>query len=220
MFDLSQLRDEKCWPPVVFRENAWYDNVHNVHNMTINTATRLRLHRASATGRRGNLRQLPGTWSIFATLHLKFAGCYVEQREGYIHETECAYHLRGPDQVPLWQRNCVSNSGGAHPFSIADVTNKRAPKLISTASWPNLTYSHQGVLSKDQSATSSPPDEYDEDIFPFNTRTIAYWISKSSTSRLSRKEFFSTTKGNDHAIYVRRQYALFCRRISLAATDI
>ncbi|MCU0621051.1 MAG: choice-of-anchor B family protein [Gemmatimonadales bacterium] len=205
VFDLTQLRDVKGGP-VVFSETAHYDRIASAHNIAINEETGF----AYPIGANG------GGETCGGALHMidireprtpKFAGCFADpttgnQRTGYTHDTQCVTY-RGPDLRYTGREVCFNSSETA--IGIADVTDKQSPKAIATASYPNVTYTHQGWLTDDQKYFFVD-DEGDEiaGVVP-RTRTLVWDVSKLDEPVLVR-EFLGTTGASDHNLYVRGKY--------------
>jgi len=85
------------------------------------------------------------------------------------------------------------------------VTDKANPKRISSASYPNVAYAHQGWLSADHRYFFLN-DEGDElaGNAP-TTRTLVFDISDLEDPVVA-KEFFGTTPATDHNLYVKDRY--------------
>ena len=71
-----------------------------------------------------------------------FAGCYAETKTGragtgYIHDTQCTIY-KGPDAQYRGREICFNSAETA--LSIADVSDKQAPKTLSIANYPNVAY--------------------------------------------------------------------------------
>ena len=205
VFDLTQLRDAKN-APVTFKETAHYDRIWSAHTININ----------EETGYAYPVGNSAGGETCGGALHMidirdprkpTFAGCYADpstgiQRTGYTHETQCVTY-KGPDTRYRGREICFNASETA--VGIADVTDKKAPKPISVASYPNTAYTHQGWLTEDQKYFYVN-DEGDEigGLVP-RTRTLVWDVSNLEEPVLV-KEFLGTTSATDHNLYVRGKY--------------
>ena len=205
VFYLTQLREVKN-APVTFKETAHYDKIWSAHTININ----------EATGYAYPVGNSAGGETCGGALHMidirdprkpTFAGCYADpstgiQRTGYTHETQCVTY-KGPDTPYRGREICFNASETA--VGIADVTDKKAPKPISVASYPNTAYTHQGWLTEDQKYFFVN-DEGDEigGLVP-RTRTLVWDVSKLEEPVLV-KEFLGTTSATDHNLYVRGRY--------------
>jgi choice-of-anchor B domain-containing protein len=205
VFDLTQLRDVKG-PPVTFSETAHYDRIASAHNIAINEATGFAYPIGNSAGGEtcgGALHMI----DIRDPKNPTFAGCYADpstgnQRTGYTHDTQCVTY-QGPDTRYHSREICFNASETA--VGIADVTDKKAPKPIAVASYPNTAYTHQGWLSEDQKYLFVN-DEGDElgGLVP-RTRTLVWDVSNLEEPVLV-KEFLGTTSATDHNLYVRGKY--------------
>lgn len=205
VFDLTQLRDVKGGP-VTFTETAHYDRIASAHNIAINEETGF----AYPIGANGGGETCGGALhmiDIREPRHPKFAGCFADpttgnQRTGYTHDTQCVTY-KGPDTRFTGREICFNSSETA--VGIADVTDKAAPKALAAASYPNVTYTHQGWLSEDQKYFYVD-DEGDEIAGSVpRTRTLVWDVSKLDEPVLVR-EFLGTTSASDHNLYVRGHY--------------
>jgi choice-of-anchor B domain-containing protein len=217
IFDLTQLRDVKT-PPVVFQETAHYDGVANTHTITMNQETGFAYINGSNTCG-GGLHMI----DVRTPTKPSFAGCFTEPAtgglngNGYVHDAQCVVY-RGPDQPYKGREICMTSSGGS--LGIADVTDKKQPKTISIARYPNIGYTHQGWFTEDQ-RYFFVDDELDENpgalAFmqgrsqdaqaspPKPTRTIVFDMSDLDDP-VVLTEFFHTTTATDHNLYIRGRY--------------
>ena len=205
VFDLTQLRNVKN-APVTFIETAHYDKIWSAHTIAINEQTGFAYPVGNSAGGEtcgGALHMI----DIRNPTNPTFAGCFADpstgiQRTGYTHETQCVAY-KGPDTRYRGREICFNSSETA--VGIADVTDKKAPKPISVASYPNTAYTHQGWLTEDQKYFYVN-DEGDEigGLVP-RTRTLVWDVSNLEEPVLT-KEFLGTTSATDHNLYVRGKY--------------
>lgn len=204
VFDLTQLLGLKT-APTVFQETTHYDQVASVHDIALDTATGF----AYAVGSNGGGETCGGGLHMVDVrdpAHPAFAGCYAEARTGmagtgYIHDTQCTvYH--GPDKQYQGREICFNSAETA--VSIADVTDKKQPKTIGIANYPNVAYAHQGWLTEDQRYFFLG-DELDEEQNGGNTRTMVFDM-KSLSDPVLVKEFLGPNAATDHNMYVRDRY--------------
>jgi len=202
VFDLTQLRNVQK-PPVKFEETAHYDRIHSAHTIAINEKSGFAYPVGNSMGGEtcgGALHMI----DIRDPARPKFAGCYADPttgraRTGYTHESQCViYH--GPDEQYNGREICFNASETA--VGIADVTDKQNPKPISVATYPNVSYTHQGWLTEDHRYFYLN-DELDElDGHAAKTRTVVFDVSDLDDPVVA-KEFFGTTSATDHNLYVR-----------------
>jgi len=207
VFDLTRLRAVEN-PPVTFEESAHYSGVASVHNIVIDEATGF----AYAVGSNGGGETCGGGLhmiDIHDPNQPVFAGCFADtttgqNRTGYSHDAMCIiYH--GPDQQYVGKEICFGSNETA--LSIADVTDKQHPKPISTATYPNVGYVHQGWITEDHKYFYMD-DEGDEansvragQPMP-GTRTLI-WDVEDLDDPIMVKEHFGTTFTIDHNLYIK-----------------
>jgi len=107
---------------------------------------------------------------------------------------------RGPDVEHQGREICFNASETA--LGIADVTDKRDPKSISVASYPNVGYTHQGWLTEDHRHfyINDELDEINGSVQ--GTRTLVWDVTDLDDPILVR-EHFGTNAASDHNLYVR-----------------
>ncbi len=211
VFDLAQLA-KVTQAPVTFQATAVYDQVESSHTIAVNEKSGF-LFIAGANG---------GGETCGGGLHMidvrkpatpVFAGCYSEESiagmngPGYIHETQCVtYH--GPDPRYKDREICLNASGAA--VGISDVTDKAAPKTLSTASYPDAAYAHQGWFTEDQ-RYFFVNDELDElrqvqrGDTAVRSRTILFDL-KDVEDPVVVKDFFGPSSATDHNFFIRGRY--------------
>jgi choice-of-anchor B domain-containing protein len=202
VFDLRQLLNVPD-KPRTFPETAHYDRIHSAHNIAIN----------EETGFAYTVGNSMGGETCGGALHMidirdprspKFAGCYADnttglQKTGYTHDTQCVIY-RGPDQKYRGREICFNSSETA--VGIGDVTDKQNPKPISTVTYPNVAYAHQGWLSEDHRFFYLD-DEGDELSGTVKTtRTLVFDVTDLDDPVVAR-EFLGTTPASDHNLYVK-----------------
>jgi choice-of-anchor B domain-containing protein len=205
VFDLTKLR-EVSDPPVTFEETAHYDVIASAHNIVINEESGF----AFTVGNSGGGQTCGGALhmiDIRNPLNPTFAGCYADpatglNQAGSTHDGQCVIY-RGPDERFQGREVCFNSSETA--LGIADVTDKTNPQPISSASYPNVAYAHQGWLSDDHKYFFLN-DELDElsGTVPA-TRTIV-WDIEDLEDPVVLVEFIGTNGATDHNLYVHGNY--------------
>ncbi len=205
VFDLTRLRDVTS-PPAEFDEDAHYDGIWSAHNIAINEETGV----AYAVGNSMGGETCGGALHMVDIREPKnpsFAGCYADPatgnaRTGYTHDTQCVIY-RGPDADHQGKEICFNSSETA--LGIGDVTDKENPAPISSASYPNVGYAHQGWLSDDHRYffLNDELDELSGSVV--GTRTLV-WDIEDLDDPVLAKEFIGTTEASDHNLYVRGRY--------------
>lgn len=205
IFDLTQLR-LVSGAPVTFKETAHYDRIFSAHNIVINPESGFAYTVGNSMGGEtcgGGLHMV----DIRDPEHPQFAGCQADPttgiaHTGYIHDAQCVTY-RGPDERYRGHELCFNASETA--LGIADVTDKSAPRPVSTAAYPNVSYAHQGWLSEDQHYfyLNDEGDELDGTV-P-RTRTIVFDVSDLNDPVVAR-EYLGETAATDHNLYVHGHY--------------
>ena len=202
VFDLTQLRKVRN-PPVVFEETAHYDRIHSAHNIVINEETGFAYAVGASAGGEtcgGGLHMI----NIQDPEHPVFAGCFADPETGragtgYTHDAMCIiYH--GPDTEHQGREICFGSNETA--LSIADVTDKAAPRALSHAAYPNVGYAHQGWITEDHKYFYLD-DELDELQGKVDhTRTLVWDVTDLDDPVLV-KEYMGTTPSIDHNLYIK-----------------
>ncbi|MCZ6760578.1 MAG: choice-of-anchor B family protein [Gemmatimonadetes bacterium] len=201
VFDLTQLRDVSG-APVTFTETAHYDLIGNSHNIVINEQTGF----AYAVGVNGSGETCGGGLhmiNIENPINPTFAGCFADPETGrsgtgYSHDAQCVVY-RGPDSDYAGREICFASNETA--LSIADVTDKDNPVAISRATYPNVSYAHQGWITEDHRYFLTD-DEGDEIAgLVENTRTLVWDITDLDDPVLAT-EYFASISSTDHNLYI------------------
>ncbi len=207
VFDLTRLRDVGD-EPVVFDEDAHYDEIASAHNIVINEETGF----AYAVGANSGGETCGGGLHIIDIREPKnptFNGCFADTTTGnagtgYSHDAMCTVYT-GPDAEYQGKEVCFGSNENA--LSIADLSDKENPVQISSATYPNVAYAHQGRISEDHRYFFMN-DEGDESASvqagqPLEgTRTLV-WDIVDLDDPLMVLEHFGETFTIDHNLYVR-----------------
>ncbi len=201
VFDLRQLRHVDQ-APVTFEANAHYTNIASAHNIVINEETGFAYSAGSSSGGEtcgGGLHMI----DIRNPLEPAFAGCFADTETGragtgYSHDAQCVvYH--GPDAEHQGNEICFGSNETA--LSIADVTDKDNPVRLSSASYLNYGYAHQGWLTEDHHFFYMN-DELDELAGSVDgTRTLVWDVTDLDDPQLAM-EHVSENKASDHNLYI------------------
>ena len=205
VFDLTKLRqfDPSAGAPMTFDQDAHYDRVASSHNVVINEATGF----AYIVGAGGGGQTCGGGLHMVNIQEPKnptFAGCFADPSTGragtgYTHDAQCVVYA-GPDTEHQGQEICIGANETA--LSIADVTDKAAPKALSTASYPDAAYVHQGWLTEDHRYFFQN-DELDEiNGSADSTRTLIWDLQDLDDPQLVR-EYMLSNRSSDHNLYIK-----------------
>lgn len=200
--DLTDLRDYEG-SPLQMEEVAHYDGIHSAHNVVINTDSGFAYVVGSSGGGQtcgGGLHMV----NIQDPANPTFAGCFSDPSTGrsgtgYSHDAQCVnYH--GPDQDYQGREICIGANETA--ISIADVTDKENPRAVSTASYPDYGYVHQGWLTEDHRYFIQN-DELDELSGTVDqTRTLIWDLTDLDDPQFVR-EYMLDNSSSDHNLYIR-----------------
>lgn len=207
IFDLTQLRDVKD-APVKFQETAHYDGIGAAHSVVMNEETGYLYSTGNNSGGEtcgGGLHML----DVRTPTKPAFVGCYAEPqtgsaKTGYTHDAQCLIY-RGPDAQYKGREICLNSSETA--LGIADVTDKKSPKTISIANYPNAAYTHQGWFTEDQ-RYFFVNDEGDNGAGGSDkTRTIVFDLNDLDEP-VVLMEFLGAANPptGDHNLYIRGRY--------------
>lgn len=162
VFDLMQLETADALP-VMFEETAHYDGFGNAHNIAINEET--------------GFAYAVGTGTFNGGLHIidisnptspVIAGDFAE--DGYTHDAQVIVY-NGPDAD--YQGMEIAAAFNEDNVAIVNVDDKTDCTLISSVSYDNYGYTHQGWFTEDHRYLLVD-DELDEAYFGTNTRTFIY----------------------------------------------
>ena len=204
VFDLTQLRDvDPSEASVSFEATTHYDRVNSAHNMVINTDTGYGYIVGAGGGGEtcgGGLHMV----NIQSPAQPEFVGCFADKGTGrtgtgYTHDAQCVIY-NGPDTEHQGKEICFGANETA--VSIADVSNKDTPTSISTASYPDHAYVHQGWLTEDHRYFYLN-DELDEIRgMTDKTRTLIWDVSDLDDPQLV-DEFLLSEPSTDHNMYIK-----------------
>jgi choice-of-anchor B domain-containing protein len=201
IFDLTKLR-EFSGTPMMFTEDAHYSNVNSSHNIFVNEETSF----AYAVGNSSGGETCGGALHMINVEDPRnpvFAGCFepmVQAGRGSsgTHDVQCVSY-RGPDERYDGSEICLSSDGRA--LNIGDVTDKRNPKLLANATYPNLAYTHQGWLDESHEYFYMN-DEGDEAAgLVEGTRTLI-WDVRDLEDPIMVGEYVSDSPATDHNLYI------------------
>ena len=207
IFDLTRLRNVEN-APVTFGEDAHYDGIASAHNIVINEQTGFAYAVGSNSGGEtcgGGLHMI----DIRNPTEPVFAGCFAdtetgEAGTGYSHDAMCIVY-NGPDTDYQGHEICFGSNENA--LSIADVTDKENPVQVSSASYPDVAYAHQGWITDDHMYFYMN-DEGDESSAvqagtPMEGTRTLIWDVQDLDDPIMVNEHFGTTFTIDHNLYIK-----------------
>ena len=163
VFDLRRLRGVSG--PETFSADVLYDGFRRSHNLAINEATGFAYAVGSDTCG-GGLHII----DIRTPNNPLFSGCHDTVRT---HDTQCVVY-QGPDAEHRDREICFSSNEDR--VEVVDVTDKFAPLTLSSSTYPQRAYVHQGWLTEDHRYFLLG-DELDESNFGLSTRTHVFDVS-------------------------------------------
>jgi len=191
VFDLTRLRGQTA--PQTFSADLVYGDFGSAHNIAINEDTGFAYVVGIGVGMitcGGGLHII----DISTPINPLFANCHAS---AYTHDTQCVAY-QGPDADHVGSEICASSN--ENHLEIADVTIKSAPVSISSVTFPQLGYIHQGWFTDDHQFFLLG-DELDELNFRVATRTHVFDVSNLDTP-VYIFTYEAATTAIDHNLYV------------------
>lgn len=188
VFDLTRLRELSG--PADFAPDALYDGFTHSHNLAINEDTGF-AYAVSTDTCAGGLHII----NIQTPINPMFAGCHEVTKT---HDTQCAVY-QGPDAEHRDREVCFSSN--ENHFEVVDVTDKSAPLTLSSSTYPQLAYVHQGWLTEDHRYFLLG-DELDESRLGLSTRTHVFDVADLEAP-VHLYAHALDTRATDHNLYVR-----------------
>ncbi|RFN59018.1 choice-of-anchor B family protein [Marixanthomonas ophiurae] len=189
VFDLTRLRDVSN-PPETFTEDAHYDGFGNAHNIVINEDTGYAYGVGTSTYSGG-----PHFINIQDPINPVGEGGYA--MDSYSHDAQVVTYS-GPDSDYTGKEILIGSN--ENEVVLVDITDKSSPQGISTISYNNVGYTHQGWFTEDQKYFILG-DETDEINFGFNTRTLIFDFTDLDNPQF-HTEYLGPTAATDHNGYV------------------
>ena len=208
VFDLTRLR-EVGEAPAAFLPDALYERIASAHNIAINESTGMAYVLGASFGGEtcgGGLHMI----DVNDPTEPTFVGCFQDNTTGragtgYTHDALCIIY-QGPDAEHVGREICFGSNETA--LSIADVTDKDNPIPISTATYPNVGYAHQGWLTEDQRYffMSDELDEFSarrDDTSAWEGSRTMIWDVADLDDPILAKEHFGEVFSSDHNLYIK-----------------
>jgi len=190
VFDLSRLRDVTSTPEI-FTEDVRYTQFGNAHNIVINEESGYAYAVGTSTFNGG-----PHFVNIQDPTNPISAGGY--GNDSYSHDAQVVTY-NGPD-TDYTGREILIGSNENEVF-IVDVTDKNSPINISSISYSNIGFTHQGWFTEDQKYFILG-DEIDEVNYNTQTRTLVFNFSDLDNPTFHMQHLGPTTS-IDHNVYVK-----------------
>ncbi len=193
VFDLTKLRNVTN-PPEIFSTDARYGGFGSAHNIVINEDTGYAY--VVGTSRNGPSKGGPWFINIQDPTNPVLEG--VHDDELYTHDAQVVTY-NGPDNDYTGKEIFIGSN--EDEVLIMDVTDKLNPIKISTITYDNRDYTHQGWFTEDQRYFILG-DELDEQEFGFNTKTVIFDF-EDLDNPVFHFNYFGPTAAIDHNGYVK-----------------
>ena len=193
VFDLTRLRNVTN-PPETFTTDKHYTGFGSAHNIVINEASGYAY--AVGTSRSGTYNGGPLFINIQDPLNPVSEGGYGD--DAYSHDAQVITY-NGPDADYTGKEILIGSN--ENEIAIVDVTDKANPQRISTISYSNVGYTHQGWFTDNQ-RYFIVGDELDESNLGFNTRTIVFDFADLDNPIL-KTTYSGPSSAIDHNGYVK-----------------
>jgi choice-of-anchor B domain-containing protein len=190
VFDLTRLRTATNLP-VTFNSDAHYTGFGHAHNIVINEDSGYAYAVGSNTYSGG-----PHFVNIQNPTSPVAAGGY--SFDAYSHDAQVVTY-DGPDVD--YQGKEILIGSNENEVVIVDITDKANPVNISSVSYQNIGYTHQGWFTEDKKYFIAG-DELDERNFGGHTRTLIFDLTDLDNPSL-HFQHLGTTEAIDHNLYVK-----------------
>lgn len=190
VFDLTRLRTVSN-PPELFTEDARYTGFGSAHNIVINEDSGYAYAVGTSTFNGG-----PHFVNIQNPTNPVAAGGYAN--DSYSHDAQVVTY-NGPDSDYTGSELLIGSN--ENEIIIADISDKDNPVNISTFSYSNIGYTHQGWFDENQTYFFVG-DELDEINSGTNTRTLILDLTDLDNPSL-HMEFLGASSAIDHNGYVK-----------------
>ena len=192
VFDLTRLRGLGANASRTFTVDAHYGDFGKSHNIVINENTGYAYIVGASIFSGG-----PHFINIQNPSNPTNAGGY--SGDGYTHDAQVITY-NGPD--PDYQGREILIGSNETKVVILDITNKNNPVKISSLSYADFSYTHQGWFTEDKRYFILG-DEHDEMSEGFNTRTLIFDFTDLDAPTL-KSTYYGPTSAIDHNGYVRK----------------
>ncbi|MAZ74004.1 MAG: regulator [Flavobacteriaceae bacterium] len=191
IFDLTKLRDVTN-PPVNFSDDGVYNfSGGSAHNIAINEDSGY-AYLVGGNGFNGG----PQFVNIQDPVNPVDEGGY--SADGYTHDAQIVNYT-GPD--PDHQGKEIFVGSNEDRVVFVDVTDKGSPQNLSTISYSDVEYTHQGWFTEDQKYFVTT-DELDE-VFNGNDIRLIIIDATDLDNPVEHMQYLGETTATDHNVYVK-----------------
>lgn len=197
VFDLTRLRNVAN-PPEIFTADALYTGFGSAHNIVINEESGF----AYAVGAKTfddaafSFDGGPHFVNIQNPTNPMAAGGYSD--DAYSHDAQVVTY-NGPDTEHIGKELLIGSN--TNEVVIIDISDKSNPIQLSTISYTDIGYTHQGWFTEDQ-RYFIVGDELDELNFGFNSRSIVFDLQDLDNPSI-KMTYIGPTTAIDHNGYVK-----------------
>ncbi|TWO32133.1 choice-of-anchor B family protein [Seonamhaeicola sediminis] len=211
VFDLTRLRNVTS-SPETFTADTWFTDFGRAHNIVINEESGY----AYIVG--GNRNSTYEGGPIFINIQNPIAP-FIEggmAAGGYAHDAQVVTY-NGPDTDYTGKEIFIGSN--ENEVVIADVSDKESPTIISTISYDNVRYAHQGWFTSDMKYFILG-DELDELRIGINTKTVVFDFTDLDNPEF-HFNYFGPSAAIDHNGYVKNNAYYFANyRAGMRVLDI
>ncbi|KFY00288.1 hypothetical protein O988_03392 [Pseudogymnoascus sp. VKM F-3808] len=203
VFDLRKLLTVEGEPKVfdVAKDlTAWFKGFGSSHNIVAHEEANM----IYAVGTARNSTCKGGLFMVDVSdpANPTSPGCASE--DGYVHDAQCVIY-KGPDSQYNGQQICFNYNEDT--LTIVDVTDKSAPKQISSTPYEGSSYTHQGWIVDPENMAhlllDDELDEMDKTGVAANGHTTTYIFDISTLAKPTFKGYYqSPVKSIDHNQYI------------------
>jgi len=191
VFDLTNLRDIAN-PPINFTADAIYTGFGNAHNIVINEESG-RAYGVGTNTASGGLHIV----DIQDPLNPTILGTF--SADGYTHDAHVVNYI-GSD--PQHQGKEIAFACNENNIAIVDVTDPTDAALISSGSYGNASYTHQGWLTEDHKYFVVG-DELDEYYGVVGNTTTYFFNVEDLDNPYLAGTYTSSSAAIDHNLYIK-----------------
>jgi choice-of-anchor B domain-containing protein len=196
-FDLTRVRNYSG-STLTLPANSLYTGVTRIHTLAVNPQSGW-LYAVGTNRANGGLHAInvnnplapvaAADWSI----------------DGYTHETQVVTY-DGPDTQHVGKEIAFNANGNSNRLVILDVTNKASITKLSSKTYPNAGYTHQGWLTDDK-RFFIVNDEFDEIDGVTGGKTATHvWDVRDLDNPIYKGRYIHQTTSIDHNLYVKGGY--------------
>jgi len=182
-------------PDTVYKGSPQFP-IGNSHNIVANPISKY-IYIVGSESCKGGLHVVDVTYPLYPT----FVGCFGGGK--YVHDAQCVMY-KGPDQNYKNKEICFCYNEDS--VKIVDVSDKDNMYIISSTTYENVDYTHQGWLSSDHTHIVFG-DEGEEVLGTTpRTRTLVMNVSNLKNPK-NIQEYHGKSKAIDHNQYIVRANA-------------